>query len=111
MTKTSDQEVIQADREVVDRIMCDDPDAPDFDYAYREVAAHRMTERAAIVAWLRAEARSNYNTAFECWKESRQTGDAGTGSIGDSAFHEYQIKDRIIDAIERGDHTETSHEQ
>jgi len=86
MTKTIDQEVIQADRELVDCIMCDDPAAPDFEYAYREVAAHRMTERAAIVAWLIRQAV--YYTEI------------------DEGYHANAVSD-AADAIERGGHMET----
>lgn len=95
MTKTSDQEVIQADREAAAdcaryfehnftacEIMAEEADCCTL---VQIVAAHRMTERAAIVAWLRAYPKVIGLDEMTAWN--------------------------VAAHIERGDHTENSHEQ
>lgn len=103
MTKTSDQEVIQADREAAaEYVFTMNYDKPEGRDRWEELgeglpivqafASHRMTERAAIVAWLRRQ--EVYYSEI------------------DEGYHANAVSD-AADAIERGDHTtpENSHEQ
>lgn len=53
-TKNTDVPVIQADRDLVAEIMCDDPDEADFTFAECAVAEFRTNQMAELVEALEA---------------------------------------------------------